>query len=142
MSTYLFGKQLPKLYSEVPAFTEIASYIQRAKILFSSLFIDDGQQLYILNKENHVYIQTDWQAYSLIRATARLMLTTGNINKIQAVLYVLNLMSILVDKAMGMRILISCIISFKKISVKKSSFSQSFLRKTIYLNISSLRFTN
>jgi hypothetical protein len=42
MSKLLFGKPLPNFYCSVPAFTEIAAHIQKAKVLFSGLFLHEG----------------------------------------------------------------------------------------------------
>jgi hypothetical protein len=77
MGKFNFLSKLPQYYSTHPTLSTIAGFIAKSSVRFSGLFINRNNENYLLLKDGFIHIREDWEAYNLLRATSKLIITSG-----------------------------------------------------------------
>ena len=79
MTGFHIVSRLPTYFRATPALLKVAQLIDNSAVRFSSLFISKGGENYLMLKDGSIHIREDWEAYSLLRASSKLMIASGAI---------------------------------------------------------------
>ena len=70
-------KNLPPYYLTNPLFQQIYTYITKASIMQGMILQRKDNQSFLFLKDGDVHVPFDWQVYSLMRASSKLLINSG-----------------------------------------------------------------
>ena len=73
---------LPLYFRSNPLFERLSKDIDNSKVMSSFLLYSNKGRDFILNKDGIMHAPLDWQLFSLMRATSKLSISSGNFDRI------------------------------------------------------------
>lgn len=71
------ANRLPPYFKSNPTFQHVLEQTCRARVMFSMLLYSEAGKDYLFYKDGTVHAPLDWQAFSIMRSLARLLIASG-----------------------------------------------------------------
>lgn len=71
--------RLPPYFKTNPTFQHILEQTCKAKVMFSLLLYSEAGKDHLFYKDGTIHAPLDWQAFSIMRSLARLLIASGTI---------------------------------------------------------------